>query len=87
MITSHTNLYGMVTSAACSGSEIWIPPAGWESGLCPVAYFSFDEATSYTWMKDSDEIDPPELSQVDGVVSAILSHSAITNLYLDCCLV
>ena len=39
------------------------------SGLCPVAYFSFDDPGNYTWMKISTEIEPPEFSQVDGKVS------------------
>ena len=62
----------MFLSAVCPGTENWVSPAGWESGLCPVAYFSFDDPNSYTWMKESGQIDPPESSQVEGVVSVIL---------------
>ena len=61
----------MFSSAVCPGNETWVPPAGWEPGLCPVAYFSFDDPNSYTWMKNTEQIDPPEFSQVDGVVSVI----------------
>ena len=64
----------MILFTGCSGPDDWIPPPGWKSEDKPIAYFSLEDPNCYTWMKDSNVIEPPEFSQVNGAVRIITTH-------------